>query len=153
MDVSVFVPAIVGAIFGALGWLCVGLFMSHRQNDRQGRNAGRAVYFELSMNLLNVQVALEYGRFGELGRSSFDRLLPELATWLRPEELRTVVAAYMSHVGYVQAGSDDELPPNVRREALKGILSAQEQAIDVLRGRVFTPEEAAAIEDAHRLGA
>ena len=54
------------------------------------------------MNKMSVDVALEYGAFAPLGRSSFDRLLPELATWLEPEELQTMVTAYMSHVGYGQ---------------------------------------------------
>ncbi len=142
MNVSVLVPAIVGAICGALGWLMVGLYMTGRQNDRVAKNAGRAVYFELVMNRLSVEVALEYGAFAPLGRSSFDRLLPELATWLAPEELQTIVAAYMSHVGYGQAEEDQQLPDDVRHQALSGILGAQERALSLLRGRVFTDDEA-----------
>jgi hypothetical protein len=142
MDPSVFVPAFVGAVFGALGWLIVGLYMARRQNERAAKNAGRAVYFELAMNRLSVDVALEYGAFAPLGRSSFDRLLPELATWLRPEELQTIVAAYMSHAGYGQLGADAGLPSDIRRQALAGILAAQVQALDLLRRRVFSADEA-----------
>ena len=141
MNLSVLVPGIVGAICGALGWLLVGLYMTGRQNTRVAKNAGRAVYFELAMNRMSVEVALEYGAFTPLGRSSFDRLLPELATWLAPEALQTIVAAYMSHVGYGQASEDRQLPDDVRHQALSGILGTQERAIALLRGRVFTDDE------------
>jgi hypothetical protein len=146
MDPSVLVPAIVGAVFGALGWLMVGLYMAGRQNDRVAKNAGRAVYFELVMNRLSVDVALEYGSFAPLGRSSFDRLLPELATWLEPEELQTIVAAYMGHVGYGQVGADTGLPSGIRRQALSGILATHVRALDLLRRRVFSDDEARRME-------
>jgi hypothetical protein len=151
MNPSVLFPAVVGAICGALGWLLVGLYMARRQYARTAKNAGRAVYFELVMNRLGVEVALEYGAFAPLGRSSFDRLLPELATWLAPEELQTIVAAYMSHVGYGQASEDRQLPDDVRHQALSGILGAQERALSLLRGRVFTDDEARRM-DAARSG-
>ena len=142
MNPSVLIPGIVGAICGALGWLLVGLYMARRQYARTAKNAGRAVYFELEMNRMSVEVALEYGAFTPLGRSSFDRLLPELATWLAPEELQTIVAAYMSHVGYGQAAEDRQLPDDVRHQALSGILGTQARALALLRGCVFTEEEA-----------
>jgi len=142
MNPSVLFPAVVGAICGALGWLLVGLYMARRQYARTAKNAGRAVYFELEMNRMSVEVALEYGAFTPLGRSSFDRLLPELATWLAPEELQTIVAAYMSHVGYGQAAEDRQLPDDVRHQALSGILGTQARALALLRGCVFTEEEA-----------
>jgi len=153
MNLGVIGPAIVGAIFGALGWLLVGLYMTGRQNTRVAKNAGRAVYFELAMNRLSVEVALEYDAFAPLGRSSFDRLLPELATWLAPEELQTIVSAYMSHVGYGQLSSDSDLPTDIRRQALAGILGAQARAIELLRGRVFSDEEARRMERAQSSGA
>jgi len=148
MNLSVLVPGIVGAICGALGWLFVGLYMTGRQNSRVAKNAGRAVYFELAMNRLSVDVALEYGAFAPLGRSSFDRLLPELATWLEPEELQTIVAAYMSHVGYGQVSTDTDLPSDIRQQALSGILATQFRALDLLRGRVFSDDEARRMEQA-----
>jgi hypothetical protein len=146
MNVTVVVPAVVGAICGAVGWLLVGLFMTGRQNRRMAKNAGRAVYFELAMNRLSVDVAVEYGSFAPLGRSTFDRLLPELATWLEPEELLTVAAAYMSHVGYGQVGADPDLPPDLRQQALSGILATQDRALGLLRGRVFSVDEARRME-------
>jgi hypothetical protein len=148
MDVKVFVPAIVGACFGALGWLCVGLFIARRAAARQAKNAGRAVYFELSMNRLAVRMASEYDAFTDLARSSFDRLLPELATWLEPNELQTVVSAYAGHVGYEQLRSDQAVPEALRRQALAGILAAQERAIALVGARVFTAEELRSIEAA-----
>ena len=148
MNPSVLVPGIVGAICGALGWLLVGLYMARRQYARTAKNAGRAVYFELVMNRMSLDVALEYGAFTPLGRSSFDRLLPELATWLAPKELQTIVAAYMSHVGYGQAAEDRQLPDDVRHQALSGILGTQERALSLLRGRVFTDHEARRMDTA-----
>jgi hypothetical protein len=94
------------------------------------------------MNRVSVDVALRYSSFAPLGRSSFDRLLPELATWLAPDELETLVAAYMSHVGYAQVSGDADLPVDARRQALAGILAAQVRALDLLRARVFSPAEA-----------
>jgi hypothetical protein len=148
MDVKIFVPAIVGACFGALGWLCVGLYMARRAAARQAKNAGRAVYFELSMNRLAVRMASEYDAFTDLSRTAFDRLLPELATWLEPGELQTVVSAYAGHVGYEQVRSDPSVPQNLRRQALAGILAAQERALALVGTRVFTPEELRSIEAA-----
>jgi hypothetical protein len=148
MNLSVLVPGIVGAICGALGWLLVGLYMARRQYVRVAKNAGRAVYFELEMNRLSVEVALEYGAFAPLGRSSFDRLLPELATWLEPEELQTIVAAYMSHAGYAQLSADSGLPTEIRRQALSGIHGAQARALGLLLGRVFSDDEARRMERA-----
>jgi hypothetical protein len=73
-------PALIGAVFGAAGWLLVGLYMQRRQYERQARNAARAVYFELVVNHIDVDVALRHGAFSTLSRASFERLLPELAT-------------------------------------------------------------------------
>ena len=148
MNLSVLIPGIVGAVCGAVGWLLVGLYMARRQYARTAKNAGRAVYFELAMNRLSVEVALEYRAFTPLGRSSFDRLLPELATWLEPEDLQTIVSAYMSHVGYGQLSSDSDLPTDLRRQALAGILEAHARALELLRGRVFSAEEARRMERA-----
>ncbi len=133
-------------VCGALGWLLVGLYMARRQHARSAKNAGRAVYFELEMNRMSVEVALEYGAFTPLGRSSVDRLLPELATWLAPEELQTIVAAYLSHVGYGQLSEENALPGDLRRQAMAGILGAQEQALALIRRRVFTEDEVRRME-------
>ena len=115
---------------------------------RQARNAARAVYFELDVNRMNVEVARDYGSFTPLNRSSFERLLPELATLIGPGELRTIVSAYMAHAGYQQAASDTELPPRVRREALDAILAGHIVALDVLRRCAFSQTERRGLSEA-----
>jgi hypothetical protein len=146
MDLEHLLPGIIGAFVGVIGWLAVGLFIQRRQFIRQARNAARAVYFELDVNRMNVEVARDYGSFTPLNRSSFERLLPELATLIAPGELRTIVSAYIAHAGYQQAASDQELPPAVRREALSAILDAHRDALDVLRRRAFSRAEIGALE-------
>ena len=56
--------ALIGAFFGAFGWLLVGLYMQRRLHDRQARNAARAVYFELAVNRIDVDVALRVASSG-----------------------------------------------------------------------------------------
>jgi hypothetical protein len=146
MDLEHVLPGIIGAGVGVVGWLLVGLFIQRRQFMRQARNAARAVYFELDVNQMNVEVARDYGSFTLLNRSSFERLLPELATLIGPAELRTIVSAYIAHAGYQQASSDPELPPEVRREALAAILAAHRDALDVLRRSAFSPAERRGLE-------
>ena len=145
MDVDRFLPGVIGAFVGVIGWLLVGVYIQRRQFLRQARNAARAVYFELDVNRMNVEVARDYGSFTPLNRSSFDRLLPELATVLAPADLRRLVSAYMAHAGYQQAASDPELPAPVRRESLDAILVAHRDALGVLRRTAFTPGEARAL--------
>lgn len=144
-DLDRFLPGIIGAIVGVVGWLLVGVYMQRRQFARQAMNAGRAVYFELLINRMNVVVARDLDSFLPLGRSSFDRLLPELATWLPAEPLQTVVAAYMGHAGYESARSQPEAPAELRRTALDAIETAQRLALDALRPRLFNPREIAAL--------
>ena len=140
--VAYLLPGIVGACVGALGWLFVGLYIQRRQFIRQAKNGARAVYFEIDMNRVRVDVAREFGSYTPLSRSSFERLLPELATWLGPAQLQTIVTAYMAHAGYEQAGSDSEFSPELRRQALTGILESQEEALQLLRSQVFSPRQA-----------
>lgn len=149
--------ALIGAFFGAFGWLLVGLYMQRRLHDRQARNAARAVYFELTVNRIDVDVALRHGVFGALSRSSFERLLPELATWLRAEELDTLARAYMSHAGYQQVERDPAIPAPVRQALLERILAQHDAATGVLRSRAFSAAEAARLasvgaSDAAELG-
>ena len=145
MDWTTLVPAIIGAFVGVMGWLIVGLYIQRRQFHRQARNAAKAVYFELDVNLATISVARDHGLFSDLDRSSFERLLPELATLLAASDLRVVVDAYMVHAGYKQLASRDDLPGDVRRGALTAMSHAHEQALATLRGRVFTTAEARAI--------
>jgi hypothetical protein len=149
MDLERLVPGIIGAFVGVIGWLVVGLYIQRRQFVRQARNAARAVYFELDVNRLSVEVARDYGSVTPLDRSSFERLLPELATLLTPAELRIVVHAYMAHAGYQQAtGGGDEVPRGVRGKALSSILEAHDAALAMLRTRAFSVEEAGALIEA-----
>ena len=143
MELSQFLTALVGAFFGAAGWLFVGLYMQRRANERQARNAARAVYFELAMNEIDIDVAVKHGVFGTLRRSSFDRLLPELATWLEAEELEAIARAYMSHAGYEQTQRDDKLPAQIRGAVLEKVQAEHEAAASLLRRRSFSAREAA----------
>jgi hypothetical protein len=129
-----------------MGWLVVGIYIQRRQFMRQARNAAKAVYFELDVNRSTVAVAREHGLFADLDRSSFERLLPELATLLAAPELRAVVDAYMTHAGYRQLASRDDLPAEVRRAALGTFATAHDRALATLRSCAFTSDETRAIE-------
>lgn len=143
MELSQFLTAVVGASFGAAGWLIVGLYIQRRGAERQARNAARAVYFELVMNEIDIRVAVDHLVFHELRRGSFDRLLPELATWLAADELELIVRAYMCHAGYEQAQRDDKLPAPVRSTLLRTVLDQHRAATALLRSRAFSAREAA----------
>lgn len=136
---------VIGALVGVVGWLLVGLYIANRARARAARDAARVVYFELAGNHLAVFVALEYGVFGPLARTSFDRLLPELATWLRIEELQAVALSYLGHGGYEQASRDASLPPEIRRRALEGLHEAHRVAVRLLRSRAFDAAEVASL--------
>jgi hypothetical protein len=148
-DISILIPGIVGAFVGVVGWLFVGLYIQRRQFMRQAKNGARAVYFEIEMNHVSVQVARQYGSYTPLSRASFERLLPELATWLRPDQLQTIAAAYMAHAGYDQSRSDPEFPTELRQQALTGILESQDRALHLLRVQAFTPKQAGELEKRH----
>ena len=145
MDWTTLVPAIIGAFVGVMGWLVVGLYIQRRQFDRQARNAAKAVYFELDVNLATIAVARDHGLFSDLDRSSFERLLPELATLLPAQDLKTVVDAYMTHAGYRQLASRDDLPADVRTGALGAFVAAHERAMATLRSSVFSTAEVRAM--------
>ncbi len=145
MGLIQFLLGVSGALVGVVGWLLVGLFIQHRAHDRQARDAGRAVYFEVGANRITIFIASEYGVFGQLGRSTYERLLPELSTWLPADELQALVIAYLGHGGYDQAANDPDVPPAVRKAALSALLEAHAVALDLLRHRVFTPREIASL--------
>ena len=147
MDIEHLLPGIIGAFVGVIGWLFVGVYIQRLQFMRQARNAARAVYFEADVNRVAVSIARDFGSFTPLDRTSFERLLPELATLFAPAELKVIVSAYMAHSGYQQAASGtDQLPADIRKHALDGILAAHEQAMTTLRSRAFTVREAAALD-------
>jgi len=147
MDLTDLLPGIIGSFVGVMGWLLVGLYIQRRQFMRQARNAAKAVYFELDVNRAALSVAREHGLFADLDRSSFERLLPELATLLAAGDLKVVVDAYMAHAGYRQLASREDLPAEVRRAALSAMAGAHERALATLRDCAFTKAEARAIGD------
>lgn len=141
IELATLIPGIVGAAFGALGWLFVGLYIQGRQNRRVARNAARAVHIELEMNRLNIVAAHDYGAFAPLTRAAFERLLPELANWLSAADLRTIAAAYMSHAGYEQARLSPELPEPMRKQALDAMLAAHDTALSLIGRLAFSRAE------------
>lgn len=141
MSFDQLLTAALGAFFGASGWLVVGLYMQRRASIKQARNAARAVYFELTMNAIDIKVAADHMVFQPLRRQSFDRLLPELATWLSAEELETIVHAYMSQSGYEQAQRDDKLPVPVRAAVLQTVVVRHRAATDLLASKAFSAQE------------
>lgn len=143
MSFEQLIAAAIGAFFGAAGWLLVGLYMQRRQAQHQARNAARAVYFELAMNSTDITVAADHMVFQPLRRQSFDRLLPELATWLAAEDLEIIVRAYMSQAGYEQAERDEKLPVPVRAALIQSVLVQHRAATDLLRQRAFSEQERA----------
>ena len=147
MELQALLPAIIGSFVGVMGWLLVGLYIQRRQFVRQARNAAKAVYFELDVNRATMAVARDHGLFADLDRTSFERLLPELATLLDAPDLKTVVDAYMTNAGYRQLASRDDLPAEVRRGALGAFLEAHARALDTLRSRAFTDREAKAVTE------
>ena len=138
-------PGVIGSFVGVMGWLVVGIYIQRRQFVRQARNAAKAVYFELDVNRSTIAVAREHGLFADLDRSSFERLLPELATLLTATELRIVVDAYMTHAGYRQLAAREDLPGEVRRAALGAYVEAHERAHSTLRARAFSGTETRAL--------
>jgi hypothetical protein len=147
-------PGIIGSFVGVMGWLLVGLYIQRRQFMRQARNAAKAVYFEVDVNLATISVARDHALFADLDRSSFERLLPELATLMTAADLRSVVDAYMTHAGYRQLASREDLPVEVRRGALGAFVDAHERALETLAKSAFTRQEARAVRaraaaDAH----
>ena len=145
MDWRDLLPGVIGSFVGVMGWLLVGLYIQRRQFVRQARNAAKAVYFELDVNRSALAVAHDHGLFADLDRSSFERLLPELATVLPAAALKIVVDAYMAHAGYRQLASRDDLPAEVRRRALSAMADATERALATLRQCAFTRAESRAL--------
>jgi hypothetical protein len=156
MELKDLLPGIIGSFVGVMGWLLVGIYIQRRQFVRQARNAAKAVYFELDVNRTAISVAHDLGSFTPLNRSSFERLLPELATLLTAGELKAVVAAYMANAGYLQLSEADAVPEGVRRAALTQITRLHEAALETLARRAFSREEAqlirASADDARHSG-
>jgi hypothetical protein len=152
MSLQSLLPGIIGSFVGVMGWLLVGMYIQRRQFVRQARNAGKAIYFELGANRVAISVARDHGTFHRLDRSSFERLLPELATILSVSDLEVVVDAYMTHAGYAQLASDAELPAGVRHQALAAMATAHARALEMLRSQVFSRAEVSVLRPEERTG-
>ena len=113
-------PSVPSSVLLAGCWsVC---FMHRRQTERQSRNAARAVYFELSMNAIDIKVAAEHLVFQPLRRGSFDCQLPELAHLAACRRARDDRQGVHGHAGYDQAQRDDKLPAPVRKAVLHKVL-------------------------------
>jgi len=141
LEPSQVLSALIGACFGSLGWLFVGLYINQRTTRSAARSAARAVYFELLLNRANVELAATYGETMPLSRSSYEQLLPQLASLLSANDLSTVAGAYISHVGYEQVRQGRDHPEDARRAALASILGAQVAALERLGEVAFTSAE------------
>ena len=62
------------------------------------------------------------------------------------KRLRSVVDAYMTHAGYRQLASREDLPAEIRRAALGTFVGAHERALATLRSRAFTDTELRAMQ-------
>jgi hypothetical protein len=141
MELTQILSGLVGACFGSLGWLFVGLYIQRRNNRFAARNAGRAVYFELESNRVAIELARDYNRLMPLSRSAYEQLLPQLAILLTAANLSKVAGAYMAHIGYEQLRQSADVPEDARRAALEGMFGAQAAALDRLRAVAFTAAE------------
>lgn len=141
MEPSQVLSALIGACFGSLGWLFVGLYINRRTSLASARNAARAVYFELELNRASLELAETYGELLPLSRSTYEQLLPQLANLLGAGDLSTIARAYMSHMGYEQLRQSRDHPDDARSAALSGILAAQREAVRRLKAVAFTPAE------------
>src|SRR3712207_10268 len=103
MDAGQLVVPFLGAVLGSTGTLAVGLLLQRRDARSRARSAGRAVWFELRNNAQCVELARDHAQFLPLSRTAFERLLPDLATWLPLTELEVVATPYQGHAGYDQA--------------------------------------------------
>jgi hypothetical protein len=145
VGIAQFLPGVIGASVGCLGWLFVGLYINRTQQLRVARSAARAVYFEITVNRLAMDLASRYGTFAPLARTGFDRLLPDLSTRLGAADLQQVVRAYLGHAGYEQAASDGALPLDQRARILAALVAAQDVALGVLSSRAFSPDDLRAL--------
>lgn len=153
MDAERLLTAFIGAFFGASGWLVVGLFIQRQQFARVARNSARAVYFELAVNTIAVELARQHAVFQPLARGTFDRLLPELAALLSMDDLQKVAQAYMGHAGFDQLQRDPGVPSEVRRAILARAEEQHRGATDVLVRRAFSQAERARLTPSGQTGA
>jgi hypothetical protein len=140
MELGQLASALVGAFLGGVVTLTVGLTLQRRDRAARARSAARAVWFELGINAVAIELARDHGVFSDLSRSTFERLLPDLATWLPLDDLRAVATAYQGHAGFEQARHDSTLPGTVRAQLLGRLAEVTHQAHDRIAARAFGRE-------------
>jgi hypothetical protein len=141
MELSQLASALVGAFLGGVVTLTVGLTLQRRDRANRARSAARAVWFELGINAVDIELARDHGVFTALSSSAFERLLPELSTWLPLDDLRAIASAYQGHAGYEQAWHDTTLPAPIRTQLLGRLAEVTHQAHDRIAMRAFARDE------------
>ena len=141
MQVDQLASALVGAFLGGVVTLLVGLTLQRRDRASRARSAARAVWFELGINVVSIELARDHGVFTDLSRSTFERLLPDLATWLPLDDLRAIALAYQGHAGYEQAWHAPDLPAPVRTALLGRLAEVTHQAHARIAARAFARDE------------
>jgi hypothetical protein len=141
MELRDFLPAIIGSFVGVTGWLLVGLLIQRRHSSARDGTRRRLCTpsWTSTWRPLEWRASMASSPISKGPRSS--AILPELATLLSRSELRSVVDAYMTHSGYRQLASRDDLPAEVRRAALGACVGAHERALVTRRSRAFTNPE------------
>jgi hypothetical protein len=137
MEIGQLASALFGAFLGGVVTLTVGLTLQRRDRANRARSAARAVWFELGINAVGIELARDHGVFAALSRSTFERLLPDLATWLPLDDLRAVALAYQGHAGFEQAWHDPTLPAPVRAQVLGRLAEVTHQAHERIAVRAF----------------
>jgi len=121
-------------------------FESRNRHPELGRNRFRRRQLETNAAVADVDHARRPAC--DVEHQSFDRLLPELATWLAAEDLEVIVRAYMSQSGYEQAQRDEKLPVQVRAAVLQTVLGQHRAATDLLGQKAFSAQERARLSTA-----
>jgi len=141
MELGQLASALVGAFLGGIVTLTVGLTLQRRDRGMRARSAARAVWFELGINAVSIELARDHGVFTALSRSTFERLLPDLAIWLPLDDLQAIAFAYQGHAGYEQAWHATDLPAPVRTQLLGRLAEVTHQAHDRIAARAFARDE------------
>jgi hypothetical protein len=143
MELGQLASALFGAFLGGVVTLTVGLTLQRRDRAARARSAARAVWFELGINAVGIELARDHGVFAPLARSTFERLLPDLAIWLPLDDLKAIALAYQGHAGFEQAWHDTALPVPVRAQLLGRLAEVTHQAHDRIAARAFDRSDVA----------
>lgn len=95
---------LIGALLGGATAFVGALYIQHREQHRAGRDAARAVFFELVLSRSVLSASRTVGALipQPLERQAWDSTLPRLSGWLRADDLMNVFNAYLD-VASVQA--------------------------------------------------